>query len=226
MTIKIVIVEKTGALKEQSLKEFKTSELYKKAALKSGDGFVHQHSWVVQNHTFELYAKTEGRAGQENKYDFPPPVDTELFFGSCVLVKKREGDVCDLTITEWEKTYEHLFGGFEDLGSSDSEDDDDEEDDDMIPKTKEGYKKDGFVVDDDEEDEDDPDVSEEEDLDEGDDEEDYSEDEIVVKKKTLKKKNKVPKKPSKKQQETVFIMKSTDDVYLDCTSELSEESYV
>ena len=30
----------------------------------------------------EVYAKTEGRTNSENKYDFPPPIDNALFFGS------------------------------------------------------------------------------------------------------------------------------------------------
>ena len=60
----------------------------------------------------------------------------------------------DLSLEEWNKLYEKLFGGFEDLGDEDSYSDEEE-----IPEhlqTKQGYSKEGgFVVSDgDEEDED------------------------------------------------------------------------
>jgi hypothetical protein len=212
--ISILVVEKSGNIKEQNIKEFKCSELYKKAALKNGDGFELQHMWVgnVQNQDFqiEIYGKTKGRAGQENKYDFPPPVDSTLYFGSCVLVAKTaEGEITDLTENRWNAIYEHLFGGFEDIGSEDSEEEEEEDEDDLLPKTKEGYVKDDFVVDDDD-DEDYEDEDEEE------------EEEIVVKKtKSIRKKEPKSKKISPLP-ETVF----QTETYLDCTSELSEESYV
>ena len=74
----------------------------------------------------ELWAKDDGMANQENKYDFPPPVDTTLFFGSCALVasdgskqsnenKKGERKLISLTLELWDKIYEKLFGGFEDF---------------------------------------------------------------------------------------------------------------
>ena len=223
MTV-ILIVEKNGTLKEQPLKEFKASELYKKAGLKNGEGFGLQTTWTFQNNTVELYAKATGRAGQENKYDFPPPVDTKLFFGSCVLVRKKDSEVVDLTEKDWEKAYEHLFGGFEDVGSEDSEDEEEEEENDLVVKTKEGYEKDGFVVDDEEEDVYEDETDEEEDQD--DEDEEYSEDEIVTKKKNTKAKQQKKKTTTKKKkEETVFNMKVAE-TYLDCTSELSEESYV
>ena len=59
----------------------------------------------------------------------------------------------DIDLDEWEKIYEKLFGGFEDLDEEDSFSEEEE-----IPehlKTKQGYsKEDGFVVSDDDEDED------------------------------------------------------------------------
>ena len=57
---------------------------------------------------------------------------------------------------EWEKYYEHLFGGFEDLTQNALEDENEEDELENVPdemKTKDGYLKDGFVVDDDDDDE-------------------------------------------------------------------------
>jgi hypothetical protein len=50
----------------------------------------------------------------------------------------------------WEKIYEKLFGGFEDISATAVEDDNEEDELENVPKhkkTKNGYLKDGFVVD-------------------------------------------------------------------------------
>jgi hypothetical protein len=152
----LLIIDKTGSIKELNVKTYSEDELYKKAGFKTADGFELATSWDVtvggKKYFISVYGKKKGRAGQENKYDFPPPIDTTLFFGSCLLVNHPEGEeVGSVTTSEWEKIYEHLFGGFEDLGSEDSDDEsEDEDEDELIPKTKTGYAKDGFVVDDDE----------------------------------------------------------------------------
>ena len=153
----IVIVEKTGTLKNLKWKVFNEEDIYKKAGFKTNKGFAEQTQWNIElqdgsKYYIKLFAKKEGRANQENKYDMPPPVDKDLYFGSCVLInyKDAEGvEVSDLTKSQWEKCYEHLFGGFESIGSEDSEEEKDEYDD--LEKTAEGYAKDDFIVDDDEE---------------------------------------------------------------------------
>jgi hypothetical protein len=97
-----------------------------------------------------MYGKDKGRANNENKYEFPPPIDTTLFFGSCCLVAvKMDVTPVNLTLPHWKIMYEKLFGGFEDLTRNDTTDDEDEMK--HIPKekqTKSGYLKDDFIVDD------------------------------------------------------------------------------
>ena len=79
----------------------------------------------------------------------PPPIDTQLYFGTLCIIKKENDSIVSITKDEWEKVYESLFGGFEDLDDNETRSIDseiyDEED-----YTKEGYLKDNFVVDDDE----------------------------------------------------------------------------
>lgn len=180
---KIVIVEKSGDLKEVLLKHYSQEEFCKKAGFKSLENFKCQTVWnsVSTGKQIALYGKAKGRAGQENKYDFPPPVDKELFFGACVLIANaRETGCDDLTVDEWNKIYEELFGGFEDIGSEDSEESTDENDEYAeLEKTSSGYAKDGFIVDSEEEDE---------------------EEEYAPKKKV--KKSKSQKKPQKKADST------------------------
>jgi len=157
----IIIVEKNGELKSLAIKDFKEDELYKKCGFKKAEDFIKQVEWSVKypstgtKYFVQVFAKTEGRANSENKYDFPPPIDKKLFFGSCaILAYVKTSTVTkkyiDLTLPLWEKLYEKLFGGFEDLAATALEDEQEEDELDKIPKekkTKHGYLKDGFVVD-------------------------------------------------------------------------------
>ena len=157
--ISVVIVEKTGTLKSLTIKDYKEEELYKKCGFKKPDGFSKQTEWGIKlegkKFIVAVYAKSDGKANSENKYDFPPPVDTALFFGSCALVcsiKKDDGtwEIVSLSLEQWEKMYEKLFGGFEDLAATCAEDENEEDELANVPaskKTKQGYLKDGFVVD-------------------------------------------------------------------------------
>ena len=153
----IVIVEKNGDLKDQEYKSSTTDELYKKCSLKKADGFGKVAEWTYSKKgenmiTVELWARNNGQANQENKYDFPPPADNDLFFGNCALLARDSNmSIVNLTVEKWNNVYEHLFGGFETL--ADNEDDDDEEEDELdnvpsIMKTKDGYLKDGFIIED------------------------------------------------------------------------------
>ena len=141
----IILVNKNGDLKQSELNEMTLESICKKSGSKDINNFKHLHTWKVclgNNYNIELYGKGKGRAGQENKFELPPPFDTTLLFGTCVLINENG----NLTIQEWEKIYEHLYGGFEDIGSEDSEDEDEDEGVEY-ETTKSGYKKDGFVVD-------------------------------------------------------------------------------
>ena len=177
----IIVVEKNANLKEVVIKDFTPEELYKKCGFKKPDGFVKQTEWKVKLNSVQyivtVYGKEEGRANGENKYDFPPPIDNKLFFGSCaVFAEKRADDgtkaYTDLTLFLWEKIYEKLFGGFEDLKMTILEDEEEEDELANVPahkKTKQGYLKDGFVVDSDSQEDDDEYGSDD------DDEEEYDE---------------------------------------------------
>lgn len=163
-SLSIVIVERSGDLKSLHVKNYVEEDLYKKCGFKKSDGFEKRCVWTIKlngsKYIVSLYAKDEGKANTENKYDFPPPVDTKLFFGSCALVcsvkdSKNNLTLTDLSLEMWEKMYEKLFGGFEDLAMTTAEDEYEEDELANVPKSKKtkigGYLKDGFVVDDDEE---------------------------------------------------------------------------
>jgi len=157
--LSVVIVEKLGSLKSLVIKDYKEDDLYKKCGFKKSDGFIKQTEWGIKmdgkKMIVSVYAKSTGKANSENKYDFPPPIDTTIFFGNCLLICSIKQDnnnlvLTSLSIEQWEKIYEKLFGGFEDLNATSMEDENEEDELDNIPeskKTKQGYLKDGFVVD-------------------------------------------------------------------------------
>jgi len=164
--IGVVIVEKPGTLRNLCVKSFSEDDLYKRCGFKSPDNFKKHCEWRIRKadltYIISMYGKTTGKATFENKYDFPPPNDTTLFFGSCVLVchtayKGETGPPLleTLDIDLWEKLYEKLFGGFEDLTATQADDDAEIDELENVPAAKKtkagGYLKDGFVVDDDEE---------------------------------------------------------------------------
>ena len=48
-----------------------------------------------------MYLHNNGKSGTENKYDMPPPIDNELYYGNLALVKwcRDEEDYVDLSVT-------------------------------------------------------------------------------------------------------------------------------
>ncbi len=155
--VKVILIDKGCNIKTSEIKNLEIDKLYKKCNLRKKDNFDLRHTWSLskENLYISIFCKNKGRANSENKYDLPPPLDNELYFGSMLLVKHsnknftNSNDAKDIKINEWNKLYEKLFGGFEDLNDEDSYSEEEE-----IPehlKTKEGYsKEDGFIVDDEE----------------------------------------------------------------------------
>ena len=223
----IIIIDKTGTVKEMNIKEFRENELFKKANFKSPEGFLLQTKWDVvldnKQNTISVYGKTNGKAGQENKYDFPPPIDSVLFFGGCVLIKMgNDSMIQDLRITDWNIIYDKLMGGFDDLDGNEEEEEEEEED---IPPgmklSKDGYVCDDFIVEDDDEiDYDNLSVEEEV--------EEEEEDEIIVKnnKKKRVKPFKTVKTAKIQKLKQIIKMNEPENVFLDYQSELSEEEYL
>ena len=150
----IVLIDKNSSIKQTKVKNLTKDTLYKKWGFKVSGGFELRTIWKVNieddKMNIELWSRDYGKAGTENKYDFPPPVDTALYFGTCAILRvDDEGDITDLSVSMWNKIYEKLFGGFEDI--ADGDDDDSEDELASVPKkmkTKAGYLKDGFVVED------------------------------------------------------------------------------
>ena len=153
--LNIIIVERTGTLKMLAIKDFKEEELFKKCGFKKAEDFLKQTEWNVKydgkKYYIQVFAKADGRANSENKYDFPPPIDTKLFYGCCAIVaylKNSDGTklYTNLSIPLWDKIYEKLFGGFEDLAATAIEDENEEDELANVPKEKKTKKHINFTL--------------------------------------------------------------------------------
>ena len=170
MAVSLVLVETNGSLKTMKAKELSLDTLYKKCGFRVNDDFICRHTWKgvkikqeastgtdadggvggggAPSYTVSVWAKKTGKANFENKYDFPPPIDKDLFFGTCAIVRTSDDGSAflDLTKETWLKIYEKLFGGFEDIGDEDEYSEDELANVDPSLLTANGYLKDGFVV--------------------------------------------------------------------------------
>jgi len=150
----IVLIETNGTVKTLKAKEVSSETLYKKCGFRVADDFTQRQTWNLRlnktdqhRYIVSVWAKKTGKANFENKYDFPPPIDNDLYYGTCAVVRTDDnGDIIDLTKETWLKIYEKLFGGFEDLGDEDEYSEDELEGIDPSMLTTHGYLKDDFVV--------------------------------------------------------------------------------
>jgi hypothetical protein len=220
--LSIIIIEKTGIVKTLCVKDYNQNELYKKCGFTKSDDFIKQTEWNKKidsvQYNISVYGKLKGKANFENKYEFPPPIDNKLFFGSCAIICKKinenkEYEYCNITIPLWNKIYEKLMGGFEDLSKTLIEDENEDDELKNIPNNKKtktgGYLKDGFVIDDD------SDEPEEDNYTENTNTDSETEEEIEITKHSK------PKKKKRQQNDNNEV----DDTNIDITTELIEEEF-
>ena len=149
-----IIIKKTGELKKVKLKSIdnvddiqfeneNVSIVFNSNIRKSKNfkkNFKRYCDWELDDVIISIFGSKNGKAGSENKYDLPPPEDNDIYFGEILIVKSKDNVIQDLNVKQFKSFIETSFGGFEDLGSQDTE----EEYNPELDK----YESD-FVVDDD-----------------------------------------------------------------------------
>ena len=132
--VNVVILKKSGTVLSRTVE---SPELfYSLCGYKTNKDFILLHTWE----DYELWGKTKGKAGQENKYELPSPHENSLFFGTLCLFEKSG----DLSLSEWVKWYTKKMGGDHRLDDESRSEDSETYSDSEY--TKEGYLKDDFVV--------------------------------------------------------------------------------
>lgn len=146
-SLSIIIIEKNAKLRSLTVKDYKEEELFKKCGFKKDTDFKKQTEWFVKHdgkkYIISLYGKLEGKAGMENQIELPPPLDNKLFFGALALVGQVKDEtnkktLVNLSIPLWDKLYQKLYGGFEDINELSNNDEDENND---IPTKKKSSKK-------------------------------------------------------------------------------------
>ena len=108
----ILIIDKSS--KKSFMKVMSIDNLYKKIGLKTEEGFLKHCEWNVTLDNYphlyiHMYGKKIGKANNENKYNFPSPLDKEIFFGKCVFVAyvKNNNETKYISLTEelWDTIY-------------------------------------------------------------------------------------------------------------------------
>jgi len=218
--VSIVLIETNGTIKTLKTKEISNDILYKKCGFRVSDDFICRHTWKVTVDGEQMYiavwGKQTGKANFENKYDFPPPIDKDLFFGTCAVVRiTADAGFLDLTKELWLKVYTQLFGGFEDIGDEDEYSEDELANVDPALLTAHGYLKDDFVV------------SDKDTLESGEVSPEENEEVVATKKtKTTKAKPAKKKAPAKKSSKKSTVEDEEDEEEsVDTTQELEEEVY-
>ena len=147
----ILLIKANADIVEKKIKDYDEETIYKYCNYRNCNDFKNVHNYFIKKTDchYCVYGKINGRANNENKYDLPPPIDSQLYFGTLCIIKKENDAIVSISKEEWEKVYESLFGGFEDLNDDETRSEDSEIYDDE-DYTKEGYLKDNFVVDDNE----------------------------------------------------------------------------
>ena len=83
--------------------------------------------WKLDKFTISIYGWKDGNAGQENKTELPPPEDSDLYFGDILVIKSNGKDIKNITLSDYHDFIEESNGGFEDIGSEDTETDSDDD---------------------------------------------------------------------------------------------------
>lgn len=116
---KAIILEKSGNIRENIIKNNNISTIKKIIKVKGAGKIEKIHYWKDDDNIISIYGFIEGSAGNENKHELPPPLDCDLFFGDLVVTKEKDNKMEDFITQDFMHFYSKKCGGFEDLESSD-----------------------------------------------------------------------------------------------------------
>jgi hypothetical protein len=96
--MKYIIVSRIGKLNSSDIPSI--DEFNKKYKIKLVNGYQLFHTWICSlndiNYELHLYTKLSGKL--VNKYKFPPPLDTHLFYSECFFTCSMNHEWIDLDL--------------------------------------------------------------------------------------------------------------------------------
>ena len=82
------------------------------------------YCFTLHDNNYHFIGLTKGKEKNINQHELPPPIDTKFFYGNIFVIKTtKKQEYQHFTVKDFNKVYEELFGGFESLGSYDTETD-------------------------------------------------------------------------------------------------------
>lgn len=105
----ILIINKNGEITQKNIKSYEN--LYSVCNYRNNNNFEVLHVW---NNELYLYGKKSGRAGYENNYEFPFPINNEQFYGTLCIVKQIQDEYVPITLSEWTTIYNKMMGNTSD----------------------------------------------------------------------------------------------------------------
>jgi|LakMenEpi03Aug12_release.lakeMendotaPanAssembly.Ray.scaffolds.fasta_scaffold195374_1 hypothetical protein len=110
MSIKYIIIDKTGTIQEVFMKKFIEEDILKKCGFRKTDGFSCIYIWknILFNsvkYNIQLWGKERGKNNTQNIYIFPSPIiNNHVIYGKCALLCSSNNDdnnYIDLTKNIW-----------------------------------------------------------------------------------------------------------------------------
>ena len=110
MSIKYIIIDKTGTIQEVFMKKFIEEDILKKCGFRKADGFSCVYIWknIIFNsvkYNIQLWGKERGKNNTQNKYIFPSPIiNNHVIYGKCALFcssNNNDNNYIDLTKDIW-----------------------------------------------------------------------------------------------------------------------------
>ena len=93
-------------------------------------------TYNYKTYTLFLIGFSNGKAGSENKHEFPPPHDSMLVFGDIMLIASKSdisfASPVPFKVEDYELFYSRAFGGFDDLDEEEDEDENENENENEI----------------------------------------------------------------------------------------------
>ena len=135
VTKKCIILKTSGRISEKNLNENidinnvvlgDVNTLF----VKKGTGKFERHcDYDMSEYVISIFGWKQGKSGNENKTELPPPEDTDLYFGDIMVIKSmsinpddyNNRSIVDLNKKMYNDFIEKAFGGFESLGDEDTE---------------------------------------------------------------------------------------------------------
>lgn len=140
-----------------SINSLDISKFPKKIKKHFGKGDISREcDFNYKNITISVFGFSDGKAGKENKFDLPPPIDQTLYFGCLIIIAHKKENIINIDVDTFNEFYERIFEGFVNLGDEDtwSEEEDANTDDiDFIVDDNFIEYEEGYVDDESEEDE-------------------------------------------------------------------------